>query len=187
MERCDEVRIKISIKVAAFNLRNSSAGKPNVHEAMGCDPKSSILVWWCHQLLYKFLANVHLPLRVIMRWNWGSCTDLLEFTLWLRKTSDEDCATSYHFKWGLLSPNEVSRIAQNIREGERRKGWGMGINDTEDMSIQISLRLTTGKMWWRNKMFELSVRTVLLFVSIKKKSLLGPKIELGFHAFHTRC
>ena len=64
-----------------------------------------------------------------MRLYCGLCTDLLEFALWLRKTSatrqsDENCATSHRLKWGPLSPNEVGRVAQHVWKGEGRKGWG---------------------------------------------------------------
>ena len=53
------------------------------------------LVWRCHQLLSGFLAKGHLPechvcqvtMRVIMRRYRELCTDLLVFTLRLRKTS----------------------------------------------------------------------------------------------------
>ena len=57
--------------------------------------KAIKLVWQCHQLLSGFLAKGHLPqvshqllmIRVIMKWSWGLCSDLLAFALWLRKTS----------------------------------------------------------------------------------------------------
>ena len=35
-----------------------------------------------------------------------------------------DLATSHRLKWGLSPPNEVGRIAQHVRNGEGRKGWG---------------------------------------------------------------
>ena len=38
--------------------------------------------------------------------------------LQLRRPSEEDCATSLHLKWGILSPNEVDRITQHVREVE---------------------------------------------------------------------
>ena len=71
--------------------------RPVVHGAMGCGQKRFNLVWWCHQLLSGFLAKVHLPrvsrqssrslmIRLIMKWSWGLCTDLLAFDLQLRKT-----------------------------------------------------------------------------------------------------
>ena len=32
-----------------------------------------------------------------------------------------DCATSHCLKWGPFPPDEVDRIAQNVRKGEGRK------------------------------------------------------------------
>ena len=66
-----------------------------VHGAMGCNQKSFKLVWQFHQLLSGLLAEVTCPkchvsqliIRVIMRWYRGLCTDLMAFTLQLRKTS----------------------------------------------------------------------------------------------------
>ena len=60
--------------------------------------KSFKLVWRCQQLLSGFLTNVTCPechvnhvcqltIRVIMKWSWGLCTDLLAFAWQLRKTS----------------------------------------------------------------------------------------------------
>ena len=61
-------------------------------------------MWRCHQLLSGFLAEGHLPrvsrqsrrslmIRVIMRWSWWLCTDLLAFALpqktSTRRPSDE--------------------------------------------------------------------------------------------------
>ena len=65
----------------------------------------------------------------IMRWYWELCTNLLAFTLQLRKAPEkgsqetvyDGCATSHRLKWGLLPPNAVGRIAQNVRKGEGRK------------------------------------------------------------------
>ena len=66
-----------------------------VHEAISCGYKSFKLVSRCHQLQFGFLANGHLPqksrqlmMRVIMRWYRELCTDLLAFTLLLRKTPE---------------------------------------------------------------------------------------------------
>ena len=39
-----------------------------------------------------------------------------------QETVDEGCATSHRLKWGSFPPNEVDRIAQHVRKGERRKG-----------------------------------------------------------------
>ena len=61
--------------------------------------KKTLLVWRCHQLLSAFLAKGHLPrvshqsrqslmIRMIMKWSWGLCTDLLAFALQPRKTID---------------------------------------------------------------------------------------------------
>ena len=65
---------------------------------MGCSQKTFKLVWRCHQLLSGFLAKSLMPrvlrqsrrslmIRVIIKWSWGLCTDLLAFTLQLRKPS----------------------------------------------------------------------------------------------------
>ena len=67
-----------------------------VHGAMGCGQENFQLVWRCHQLLSGFLAKGHfsrvsrrshrsLMIRVIMKWSWGLCTDLLAFALQPRK------------------------------------------------------------------------------------------------------
>ena len=36
-------------------------------------------------------------------------------------TTEEGCATSHHFKWDPLPPNEVDRTALHVREGEGKK------------------------------------------------------------------
>jgi hypothetical protein len=112
-----------------------------VHGAMGCDQKSFKLVWWCHQVLSGFLANGYLPrvsrqsrrslmIRVVVKWSWGLCTDLLAIALQPRKTPENlsletvwwrGCATSHRLKWDTFPPNEVGRIAQHVRNGEGRK------------------------------------------------------------------
>ena len=46
------------------------------------------------------------------------CTDLLVFTLKLRKTSARRLSMS---KWGLLPANEVGKISQHTRRGEGGK------------------------------------------------------------------
>ena len=59
-------------------------------------------------------------------------TDLLAFILRFRKTveiwvsrmSDEICRISHHLKWGPLPPNDIGRIAQQTREGNKRIKWG---------------------------------------------------------------
>ena len=67
-------------------------------ETWAATKKNFQLVWRCHQLLSGFLAKGHLPrvsrqsrrllmIRVIMKWSWGLCTDLLEFALQPMKTS----------------------------------------------------------------------------------------------------
>ena len=43
------------------------------------------------------------------------------------ETVKEDCATSYCFTEGLLRPNEVSRVAQQVKKGEGRKPGKDGI------------------------------------------------------------
>ena len=62
-----------------------------------------------------------LMIRVIMKCTRELGTDLLEFILWLRKTSarrlsDEEYATSYRLEWGPVPPNMFSMIAQHVRE-----------------------------------------------------------------------
>ena len=37
-------------------------------------------------------------------------------------TRNSGCATSHRFKWSPLSLNEIFRIAQQIRDGDGRKG-----------------------------------------------------------------
>ena len=65
----------------------------------GLRKKKLQLVWRCHQLLSGFLAKGHLPrvsrqsgrslmIRVIMKWSWGLCTDLLAFALQPKKTPE---------------------------------------------------------------------------------------------------
>ena len=92
------------------------------------------LVWRCHQLLSGFLSKdsechishvCWLMIR-IMRWYQGLWTDLLVCALRLskisaRRPSDKGCVTSHHLKWGPIPLNEVSRIAQHIRNGKGRK------------------------------------------------------------------
>ena len=70
-----------------------------------------------------------LMIRVVMRWNWGLCTDLLAFFLRLRKTLEN---LSYKTVWwrlceqslpqlGSITSKWLNRIAQHLRERERRK------------------------------------------------------------------
>jgi hypothetical protein len=63
---------------------------------MGCGQRSFKLVWRCHQLLSGFLTKGHLLrvsrqsliINVIIKFSLGLCTDLLAFTLSLRKTPE---------------------------------------------------------------------------------------------------
>ena len=76
-----------------------------------------------------------LMVSVMIRRNMDLSTDLLSFTLQLRKTSvrrpsDEGCAISHYLKCSPFPPNEVSRIAQYVRNGKGRKGQD-GINTVE--------------------------------------------------------
>ena len=100
-------RVKSFTHIYSLLLNNSSpekhpmsepGSKPAVHGVMGCSQKRFKLVWRCHQLLSGFLAKSHLPwvscqsrqslmIRVIMKWSWWLCSDLLAFALQLRKTS----------------------------------------------------------------------------------------------------
>ena len=93
-----------------------SLGWPVVHRVMGCRKKKKIfkLVWQYYKLLSGLLANGHLS-RVSRQshlltngksddgWNRNLCTDIMEFTLRLRKISawgpsDEGCTTSHCLK-----------------------------------------------------------------------------------------
>ena len=77
-----------------------------------------------------------LMIRVIMKWSWGLCTDLLEFALQLRKTPENlsfkslgwrGCATSHRLKWGPFPPNKVGKMAQHVRKGDGRKEGKDGV------------------------------------------------------------
>ena len=65
-----------------------------------------------------------------MKWYLVKCTDILAFLSRLRKPqktstrrpSNEGCATSHDLKWDRLPSNKLGRIAQHVREKERRKG-----------------------------------------------------------------
>ena len=69
-----------------------------------------MLVWRCQ----RFLAKGHLPrvsrqsrrslmIRVIMKWSWELCTDLLAFALQLRKTCETCCPWSHGLRPKKLS------------------------------------------------------------------------------------
>ena len=88
-----------------------------------CDAakKSFKLVWRCHQLLSRFLAKGQLPrlsrqsrrslmIRVIMKWSWGLCIDLLAFALQRRKPSAKRPSDE-----GTLRPVIVSNGAPFIQ------------------------------------------------------------------------
>ena len=87
--------------------------------------KSFKLVWWCHQLLSRFLANGHLPPvshlsannMVIMRWYQGLCTDLLAFTLWVKKTCQETVDDGY-----TMSLPQIGSAGQHSKGEGRREG-----------------------------------------------------------------
>ena len=102
----------------------------------GLRPKSFKLLWWCKQLMSKFLAKCYLPRvslqsrllandKEIMKWYQGLCTDLLGFTLQMRKTPENHrrrrlCYSVYHrLKCGSLPPN-TGKISQHVRKGEGR-------------------------------------------------------------------
>ena len=64
-----------------------------------------------------------LMIRVIMKWSWGPCTDLLAFALQPRKPQLEDRQMKGLWnqsspQMGSLTPNAVDRIAQNFRKWE---------------------------------------------------------------------
>ena len=104
--------------------------------------KISMLVWRCHQLLFWFLANDHLPreychcvcllmIKLVM-WNRGLRTDLLAFILRLRITLenlryepfDEGCENSKMGSNGLpLPPNDVWRIVSMLGRETWKETW----------------------------------------------------------------
>ena len=107
---------------------------PVVHVAMGCGQKNFKLVWPP--------APVRLPSQWPLAPNVtsvtsvandkddnemipGLCSDLLAFSLQLRKTSARrpsmNTATSYRLKCLPFPPNEVGRITQHVRRGEGSK------------------------------------------------------------------
>ena len=52
----------------------------------------------------------------------GLCTDLLVFALRLRKSPENlSQETSHRLKWGPLSPNKVSRIAQQVTKEKQER------------------------------------------------------------------
>jgi hypothetical protein len=82
-----------------YRISNKCDNKPVVHGAMECGQNRFKLVWLFHQLMSGFLAKGHLSrvsresrrslmIRVIMKWSWGLCTDLLAFALHLRETPE---------------------------------------------------------------------------------------------------
>jgi hypothetical protein len=130
---------------------------------MDCGQKSFKLVWRCHQLLCGFLVNGHLPSVSRQSHLWANKCDneiipgaihrsrgvyltVEEFILQLRKTPenlsyetvDQDSATSHSFKWDLLPPNEVVRIAQHVRNGEGSKE---GKDGNHQFHITLSRKL----------------------------------------------
>ena len=68
--------------------------------------------------------------KLIMR---GLCTDLLTAEQIPRKPakrpSDERCDTGHRLKWGPLRPNEVVRIAQDVRKREGSQGGKDSVYD----------------------------------------------------------
>ena len=109
--------------------------------SIGLRTKNFKLVWRQHLLLSGPRVNCHLQkvlrqsrlllmIGVIMRCSRGPCTDVLAFTLQLRKTPEnrnqqtvnKDFATSHRLKWGPLTAIEVCAITQSQkrRKKERR-------------------------------------------------------------------
>ena len=108
-----------------------------------------------HQVLSRFLAKGDCPkchvcwlmIRVIMKWYQGLRTDLMAFTLWLRKTSakrpsDECCVTSHHLKWDPLLQKDIGRIRE-------KEGWkGQGRDDMKccwNVLLLVGLHIMSGR------------------------------------------
>ena len=99
----------------------------------GLQQKNLMLVWQCHQLLSGFLANDHSHQSLLSANNKGDNEVKLRamhrsLSIYImaektsaRRSSDKDCATNQHLKWGPLPSNEVSRTTKHVREGEGRK------------------------------------------------------------------
>ena len=106
---------------------------------MGCGLKSFMLIRRCHQLRSGFLANGHLPREICQSRVLANGKDKNEVNLGAvhkspgmylmlsknqkisaRRSSDEGCGISHRLKWDHLSPNDVVRIAQYVREEEER-------------------------------------------------------------------
>ena len=121
--------------------RNSNWSGLLSMKAMGCGQKSFKLVWRCHQLLSGFLAKGHLPwvsrqsrrslmIRVIMKWSWGLCTDLLASYNWgkpqktsARRPSDEGAVQPVITSNGIpfLQMRSVGLHSMSGREKEGNK------------------------------------------------------------------
>ena len=98
-----------------------------------------------HQLLSRFLAKgmprvsrqscLSANDRVMMRWYRRVCTDLLTFSLQLRKIPEKLQLGDHRWRlcdqsspqMGSLAPNEVGRIAETPRNGEGRKQGKGGV------------------------------------------------------------
>ena len=96
---------------------------PIVHGAMGCGQKKSfILVWWCNQLRSGFLANGHVARVSRLSANGKGDNEMISWHL--------------PYNWGnppletidgvrpVIASNEVGRIAEHVRKGERMKWLG---------------------------------------------------------------
>ena len=111
-----------------------------VHGAMGCSQKSYMLIRRFHQhLSLKFVNHaVHGALGPRLWANDKGDHGMIPVTMHrysgiylmaeekprktsARRPSDQSCATSHHLRWDPSSPNEVDRIAQDVRKGEGRK------------------------------------------------------------------
>ena len=130
-----------NFKFLKKNFGNINRGKiliPVVHRAMGCG-QNKLLVsvavppapvrFPSQRPLVPSQSRRSLMIRVMIKWSWGLCTDLMAFALQLRKPQKtstrrppDEGMTSHCLKWGPLPPNDVSRIAQHIKKGEGRKG-----------------------------------------------------------------
>ena len=124
--------------------------------------KKTQLLWRCHQLLSGFLGKGHLPrvprqsrrslmIRVIMKWSWGLCTDLLAFALQLRKIPENLSWRTVYMK-GLCNQSSPQMGSLSSKWGRydrtaRQEGKGKVVmnrfGDPHGMSVRrVYLTLT---------------------------------------------
>ena len=113
-----------------------------VHGAMGCGQKKLLVCVTVPPAPVRVPSHLSrvsrqlrrsLMIRVIIKWSWGLCTDLLAFALQPRKTPENlsqetlwwsGCATSYRLKLGpFLQMKSVGSHSMSRREKEGKKDW----------------------------------------------------------------